>query len=99
MALFGRVSDDFKTTEVAADRVVEAIEKGADKVAKAVRRKKGRKPKIEADTLVDVVTDDFKDAVAREFKRIAYTGTMGWRKKLNRPAHEVAIGIWLAGII
>ena len=66
---------------------------------------------IEADTLVDAktpkdfkleepirVTDDFKEAVAREFRRIAYTGTMGWRQKLNRPAHEVAIGIWLAGL-
>ena len=66
---------------------------------------------IEADTLVDAKTpkdfkleepirvgDDFKDAVAREFKRIAYTGTMGWRKKLNRPAHEVAVGIWLASL-
>ena len=42
------------------------------------------------------VTDDFKEAVAREFRRIAYTGTMGWRQKLNRPAHEVAVGIWLA---
>lgn len=64
---------------------------------------------IEADTLVDAktpkdfkldspikVTDDFKEAVAREFRRIAYTGTMGWRQKLNRPAHEVALGIWLA---
>ena len=64
---------------------------------------------IEADSLVDAktpktfklnepikVTDDFKEAVAREFRRIAYTGTMGWRKKLNRPAHEVALGIWLA---
>ena len=64
---------------------------------------------IEADTLVDAkmpkdfkldepikVGADFKDAVAREFRRIAYTGTMGWRKKLNRPAHEVAVGIWLS---
>ena len=48
----------------------------------------------------------FSEAVARlhnavfdrEFRRIAYTGTMGWRQKLNRPAHEVAIGIWLAGL-
>ena len=44
------------------------------------------------------VTDAFKEAVAREFRRIAYTGTMGWRQKLNRPAHEVALGIWLAGL-
>ena len=64
---------------------------------------------IEADTLVDAktpktfklespikVTDAFKEAVAREFRRIAYTGTMGWKQKLNRPAHEVAVGIWLA---
>ena len=64
---------------------------------------------IEADTLVDAktpktfklespikVTDDFKEAVAREFRRIAYTGTMGWKQKLNRPAHEVAVGIWLS---
>ena len=28
-----------------------------------------------------------------ELGRIAYTGTMGWRQKLNRPAHEVAVGI------
>ena len=66
---------------------------------------------IEADTLVDAKTpktfkldapikvgEDFKDAVAREFRRISYTGTMGWRQKLNRPAHEVAVGIWLAGL-
>ena len=64
---------------------------------------------IEADTLIDAKTpkdfklekpikvgEDFKEAVAREFRRIAYTGTMGWRQKLNRPAHEVALGIWLA---
>ena len=37
-------------------------------------------------------------AVAREFRRIAYTGTMSSRQKLNRPAHEVAVGIWLAGL-
>lgn len=66
---------------------------------------------IEADTLVDAKTpktfkleesirvgESFKAAVAREFRRIAYTGTMGWKQKLNRPAHEVAIGIWLAGL-
>ena len=37
-------------------------------------------------------------AVAREFRRIAYTGTMSSRQKLNRSAHEVAVGIWLAGL-
>ena len=44
------------------------------------------------------VTDDFWEAVSREFRSIAYTGTMGWRQKLSRPAHEVAVGIWLARI-
>ena len=53
---------------------------------------------IEADDMGIKVTDDFKDAVAREFRRIAYTGTMSWKQKLNRPAHEVAVGIWLAGL-
>lgn len=33
---------------------------------------------------------------AREFRRVAYTGTMGWRQQIVRPAHEVALGIWLA---
>ena len=66
---------------------------------------------IEADTLIDAKTpkdfklaepirvgESFKEAVAREFRRIAYTGTMGWKQKLNRPAHEVSVGIWLAGL-
>ena len=53
---------------------------------------------IEADSLSVKVGEAFKDAVVREFRRIAYTGTMGWKKKLNRPAHEVAVGIWLAGL-
>ena len=44
------------------------------------------------------VTDDFREAVSRESRRVAYTGTMGWGQKLNRPAHEVAVGIWLARI-
>ena len=51
---------------------------------------------IEADAISVKVGEAFKEAVAREFRRIAYTGTMGWKKKLNRPAHEVALGIWLS---
>ena len=43
-----------------------------------------------------VIGDEFKAMVAREFRRVAYTGTMGWRQQLVRPAHEVALGIWLA---
>ena len=39
------------------------------------------------------------EAVAREFKRIAYTGTMCWRRQIRRPAHEVALGIWLASLV
>ena len=37
-----------------------------------------------------------KGAVKREFGRIVYTGTMGGRQQIVRPAHEVAVGIWLA---
>ncbi len=42
------------------------------------------------------IGDEFKEMVAREFRRVAYTGTMGWRQQIVRPAHEVALGIWLA---
>ena len=42
------------------------------------------------------VTDEFLGAVKREFGRIVYTGTMGGRQQIVRPAHEVAVGIWLA---
>ena len=65
--------------------------------------------RIEAEVLADkktakfftleapiVIGDEFKAMVAREFRRVAYTGTMGWRQQLIRPAHEVALGIWLA---
>ena len=65
--------------------------------------------RIEAEVLADkktskfftleapiVIGDEFKAMVAREFRRVAYTGTMGWRQQLVRPAHEVALGIWLA---
>lgn len=34
----------------------------------------------------------------REFGRIVITGTMAWRRQMGRPAHEVALGIWLAGL-
>ncbi len=34
----------------------------------------------------------------REFGRIVITGTMSWRRQMVRPAHEVALGIWLAGL-
>ena len=43
-----------------------------------------------------VIGEEFKDMVSREFRRVVYTGTMGWRKQLVRPSHEVALGIWLA---
>ena len=42
------------------------------------------------------VTPELAPAVAREFRRVVYTGTMDARRQLVRPAHEVAIGIWLA---
>ena len=34
--------------------------------------------------------------IEREFGRIVVTGTMGWRRQIRRPAHELAVGIWLA---
>ena len=43
-----------------------------------------------------VIGDEFKDMVAREFRRVAYTGTMKYSLQIVRPAHEVALGIWLA---
>ena len=43
-----------------------------------------------------VIGEEFKAMVAREFRRVAYTETMGWRQQIVRPAHEVALGIWLA---
>ena len=43
-----------------------------------------------------VIGKEFKDMVSREFRRVVYTGTMGWRQQLVRPSHEVALGIWLA---
>ena len=35
----------------------------------------------------------------REFGRIVITGTMAWRRQMVRPAHEVALGIWLAQLV
>ena len=65
---------------------------------------------IEADTLADAkhpsfrlerplrVTPEFAPAVAQEFRRIVRTGTMSASRQLVRPAHETAIGLWLAGL-
>ena len=36
--------------------------------------------------------------IKREFGRIVITGTMTWRRQMTRPAHEVALGVWLAGL-
>ena len=44
------------------------------------------------------VTNVFLGAVKREFGRIVYTGTMGGRQQIVRPAHEVAVGIWLSSL-
>ena len=65
--------------------------------------------RIEAETLTDKKTskfftlespiaigEEFAPMVAREFRRIAYTGTMSTSRQIVRPAHEVALGIWLA---
>lgn len=36
--------------------------------------------------------------IERAFRRVLYTGTMSWRRQLIRPAHEVAVGIWMASL-
>ena len=40
----------------------------------------------------------WKEIIKREFGRIVITGTMTWQRQMCRPAHEVALGIWLAGL-
>ena len=42
------------------------------------------------------IGEEFAAMVAREFRRVAYTGTMKYQLQIVRPAHEVAVGIWLA---
>lgn len=44
------------------------------------------------------ITPELAPAVAREFRRVVFTGTMDARRQLVRPAHEVAVGIWLMGL-
>ena len=53
-------------------------------------------PKHRTSRVVILIGEDFKAMVSREFRRIVYTGTMGWRQQIVRPAREVALGIWLA---
>ena len=38
----------------------------------------------------------WEEVIKREFGRIVITGTMTWQRQMCRPAHEVAVGIWLA---
>jgi len=78
--------------------------------AKAQELARAFKARIEADTLADAkhpgfrlerpirVTPEFEPLVAAEFRRIVRTGTMSASRQLVRPAHEVAIGIWLAAL-
>ncbi len=41
---------------------------------------------------------DSPDALRDAFRRVICSGTMGWHRQLIRPAHEVAVGIWMAGL-
>lgn len=43
-----------------------------------------------------VIGKKYAALVAREFRRVIFTGTMKYQQQLVRPAHEVALGIWLA---
>ncbi len=60
------------------------------KKAEACERRKilGRPLKIES--------EDWKRIVAREFRRIVFSGSMSYEQQLRRPAHEVAVGLWLS---
>lgn len=42
--------------------------------------------------------EDSERLIERELRRVICSGTMGWRRQLIRPAHEVAVGIWMAGL-
>ena len=85
-----RLADVVRPGKVAAleRHFTELIE--ADGVAD---KKSARRFKLERPLKV---TPELAPAVAREFRRVVYTGTMDARRQLIRPAHEVAIGIWLA---
>ena len=85
-----RLADVVRPGKVAAleRHFTELIE--ADGVAD---KKSARRFKLERPLKV---TPELAPAVAREFRRVVYTGTMDARRQLVRPAHEVAIGIWLA---
>ena len=61
--------------------------------------RKGVGPRVQVLDEPLKVTDEFLGAVKREFRRIVYTGTMGGRQQIVRPAHEVAVGIWLARLV
>ncbi len=88
-----RLADVVRPGKVAAleRHFTELIE--ADGVAD---KKSARRFKLERPLKV---TPELAPAVAREFRRVVYTGTMDARRQLVRPAHEVAVGIWLAGLV
>ena len=88
-----RLADVVRPGKVAAleRHFTELIE--ADGVAD---KKSARRFKLERPLKVTPV---LAPAVAREFRRVIYTGTMDARRQLVRPAHEVAVGIWLAGLV
>ena len=88
-----RLADVVRPGKVAAleRHFTELIE--ADGVAD---KKSARRFKLERPLKV---TPELAPAVAREFRRVVYTCTMDARRQLIRPAHEVAVGIWLAGLV
>lgn len=45
-----------------------------------------------------ISTKGSEPLIERELRRVLCSGTMGWRRQLIRPAHEVAVGIWMAGL-
>ena len=82
--------------EVLSPKVVAEAEKEFSKLIEAEALSDKKTAKFFTLEAPIVIGKKFKAMVAREFRRVVYTGTMGWRQQLVRPSHEVALGIWLA---
>ena len=82
--------------EVLSPKVVAEAEKEFSKLIEAEALSDKKTAKFFTLEAPIVIGRKFKAMVAREFRRVVYTGTMGWRQQLVRPSHEVALGIWLA---
>ena len=44
----------------------------------------------------DVWGQSLRGIIERELRRVFCSSTMGWHRQLIRPAHEVAVGMWMS---